>query len=92
MQVTASVEMIFRHIFVIALPRPGLRWGFTLDTYGTLPTRANNPPIFATPNIPLEQSQACPHMPCLGSARRMPDRHSVLGGVCNLSYQPYVGA
>lgn len=39
-QVTASVKMIFRHISVIGLPRPGLPWGFTLDAYGTLPTRA----------------------------------------------------
>ena len=46
--------MKFRHISVIALPRPGLPWGFTLDTRGTLPKRAKNPPILATPNIPLE--------------------------------------
>ena len=32
----------FRHISVIALPRPGLPWGFTLDTRATLPTLATH--------------------------------------------------
>ena len=30
----------FRYVSVIPLPRPGLPWGFTLDTRGNLPTRA----------------------------------------------------